>query len=156
MDTELRATFCYDPDSGAVLRRMFRGRPCAPRPCGSLHSSGYLYINHHGRVILVHRLAWFLHTGQWPATNIDHEDLNRANNRWSNLRIADDCENGWNKSHNSNSSLGIKGVSPDRNGFRASVGYRGETHQSWHSTIEAAQQWAIAKRNELHGDFANH
>lgn len=33
-----------------------------------------------------HVLIWFYMTGNWPAHDIDHEDHDGHNNRWSNLR----------------------------------------------------------------------
>ena len=35
-----------------------------------------------------HRLAWFLHYGEWPTGEIDHVNGNPSDNRIANLRIA--------------------------------------------------------------------
>jgi HNH endonuclease len=36
-------------------------------------------------------------TGRWPRHQIDHRDLNKSNNRWSNLRQASSSQNGANR-----------------------------------------------------------
>jgi hypothetical protein len=45
---------------------------------------------------MVHRIAYFLHTGEQPE-EVDHEDGNRANNRASNLRPATSSGNNRNR-----------------------------------------------------------
>ena len=47
---------------------------------------------------LAHRVAWLIKTGEWPSQQIDHQDHQRANNCWSNLRAASHAENGRNQS----------------------------------------------------------
>ncbi|TPL66648.1 HNH endonuclease [Mesorhizobium sp. B2-4-1] len=61
------------------------------------HKKGYRYgtltwggkSNHH----LAHRVIWKLVTGEDPVGDVDHWNLNKANNRWSNLRDATGTNN---------------------------------------------------------------
>jgi hypothetical protein len=46
-------------------------------------------------------------TGNWPDHEIDQEDRNRSNNRWSNLHPATRWQNAANRSIQSNNKLGI-------------------------------------------------
>ncbi len=55
--------------------------------CGRILGVGYY----------AHRVAYALHEGEWPENEIDHEDGNRANNRWKNLRDATHLLNMKNK-----------------------------------------------------------
>jgi len=49
-------------------------------------------------------------TGGWPKARIDHRDLDRKNNKWSNLREADDSKNRANTRARPDNKLNIKGV----------------------------------------------
>ena len=57
-----------------------------------------------------HRVIWLLMTGEWPSSFIDHEDTNKQNNKWSNLRLATKAQNSMNRPVQSNNKLGMKGV----------------------------------------------
>lgn len=61
------------------------------------------------RLILAHRLAWFLHYGVWPAGSIDHINGIRHDNRLVNLRDVTAAENSMNRRGEVNAS-GYPGV----------------------------------------------
>ena len=42
---------------------------------------------------LIKHIAWFYMTGVWPKNEIDHKDLDKSNNKWSNLREATHQQN---------------------------------------------------------------
>ncbi|MBJ9837899.1 HNH endonuclease [Citrobacter portucalensis] len=56
------------------------------KPVGWLGKNGYLYVTLNNKKYLVHRIVWALSNGHWPPNEIDHIDVNRANNSISNLR----------------------------------------------------------------------
>lgn len=58
---------------------------------------GYVIIRVFGRNFPAHRLAWLLHTGEWPTGVVDHINRNRADNRASNLRDVTPTENARNR-----------------------------------------------------------
>ena len=56
--------------------------------CERLQPSGYSLVNYHGKSIPAHRLAWFLHHGQWPKRSVCHKNGNRSDNRADNLVLS--------------------------------------------------------------------
>ena len=110
------ARFRYDPDTGELLSlarsARWHGKPLVRRRedgYGVLHVSigGKSYPN-----VRAHRLIWLLQTGAWPDGFIDHIDGNRANNRWSNLRLTDKAGNAQNNSIGPRNTSGLLGVCP--------------------------------------------
>lgn len=94
---ELRGIFAYDPLSGVVSR--VAGRRIGPVGTPTIY--GYLKVSQTlsdgtRPVLLVHRLAFLLATGEQPL-EVDHEDTDRANNKLSNLRAATREQNGQNR-----------------------------------------------------------
>ena len=90
---ELRELFLYDPRTGILTWRR------TGKVAGYPEDSGYLRVKiggRKGRRFMVHRVIWALVTGAWPVQLLDHKDLNRANNRWRNLRPATYGENAQN------------------------------------------------------------
>jgi len=47
--------------------------------------------------IIVARLCWLVHTGDWPEHTVDHIDRNTLNNKWENLRDVPQSVNNKNK-----------------------------------------------------------
>lgn len=63
-----------------------------------------------GKRYLGHRVAWFYMMGEWPV-EVDHENLIRDDNRWKNLRPADEFLNKRNTPAYKNNKSGLKGAS---------------------------------------------
>ena len=72
---------------------------------------GYLRGTIFGKTYQAHRVIWAIVTGVWPIDQIDHEDHDKANNRFVNLRDATHQENAKNQSLQSNNTSGFTGVS---------------------------------------------
>ena len=60
---------------------------------------------------LAHRLAWLMAYGDWPPTNLDHVNGERADNRIGNLRLADHKINSRNTKLRHDNATGVHGVS---------------------------------------------
>jgi len=75
-------------------------------------SNGYIRLNVDGVGLYAHNVIWFMMTGEYPSKKeVDHIDLDRANNRWSNFRRANPTLQQANRGKQSNNKTGIKGVS---------------------------------------------
>ena len=106
MDSRIREAggchgFLYNRETGIVLK--------GNRACGSVTKKGYLRTRVNGKCVMVHRLVWFMMTNKWPSENdeIDHIDVDRSNNIWSNLRLVDRRGNSQNlETHRNGHVLG--------------------------------------------------
>lgn len=113
----------YDPDTGAIRWRVGRGPAMAGDIAGSIHSKGYWCTQIDGKIYRNHRLAWFLHYGNWPIDQIDHINGIGIDNRITNLREATHSQNMQNqrKARSNNISTGLLGVSARGGTFMARI-----------------------------------
>ncbi|MBT0780540.1 HNH endonuclease [Paracoccus sp. pheM1] len=123
----------------------------------AMGDDGYLRGRVLGTAYLAHRVIWALETGEWPQEQIDHSNGDRADNRRENLREATPSENTRNRSVQSNSKSGVKGVSWEkrRGKWRSTIKLHGkQTHLGQFDTIEAARAAYDAAVYDVHGKFA--
>lgn len=107
----------YNPETGEMFWKVNRNsRVRKGMKAGSLVKSGYLVLGIDRKVYQLHRVAWLLHTGQWPKGQIDHVNHIRIDNRFSNFREVSQKENQKNKSKFKNNTSGHTGVYPTRVG----------------------------------------
>lgn len=128
---ELKGCFFYDPVTGIFIRK----KPVANcsrvgEIAGHRNKKGYIIIKFRQRAYKAHRLAWFYMTGKWPDDQIDHVNRDKSDNRFSNLREADNSLNVHNIGIQKNNTSGFKGVSYDQklNKYRAYLDYRGKRY----------------------------
>lgn len=124
---------------------------------GAREVDGYGRLGVHGKLMRAHRYAWERSNGPIPeGLFLDHTCYRPACVEIMHLRIATPQENAQNRSGAMPGSVtGVRGVHPNKKGFRASVrkggqGYRSQTF----STIEEAALAAEMLRAELFGEFA--
>lgn len=108
---KLKEIFTYDQISGNFTHNFSRGLRKAGDVVGTINKGGYLQFQISGKIYLAHRLAWLYMTGDWPEGMIDHKDLDRKNNSWSNLRDVPRKVNARNGAIRKNNSSGFRGVS---------------------------------------------
>lgn len=119
----LRLILRYAPDTGKLYwlerpENMFSAAKWAARWNGrwagvealtASDSKGYLQGLIFGKTNKAHRVGWAIHTGSWPAQQIDHRNGIRHDNRFLNLREATGSQNCMNRRSRSLSSrfLGV-------------------------------------------------
>lgn len=104
-----------------------------------------------------HRVAWAIHTGAWPKSDIDHINGQRADNRLCNLREATRSENSRNTSSRSNSTSQYLGVcwTNERSKWlvRAKINGRIRHIGSFENEVDAAKAYDEAAKKHF-GAFA--
>jgi len=147
----------YSPETGVFTRRKKVNQ--MPVEAGSTDKQGYRRIHLIGKVYRAHRLAWFYAYGEWPMAEIDHINGDRSDNRISNLRPCTHQQNNHNQPIRKNNRSGVKGVHFNRKAGKwhgqVCLNYRIH-HVGLFDELEAAANAVRAKRDELHGRFANH
>lgn len=148
----LRRLISYDPATGQFVRmapKALFGKVAAPHE----QSCGYMQIVVNRRLYYAHRLAWLLMTGAWPASQVDHIDGDRKNNRFANLREASPSENQQNIKRKSNNTSGFPGVSWSNKAqlWKAQIGCNGrKKHISYRATPEEAYSDYLREKQRLH------
>lgn len=126
-------------------------------------SNGYRYIRVNQKMMLAHRIAWFMQYGEDPEGQlIDHINGNRLDNRIANLRIATYSQNSANAKRHSRNTSGLKGASKVlRNGkwtgrWQSSITFqRKQMHLGSFGTKEEAHAAYVKAARELQGEFAS-
>lgn len=156
----VREHFNYDEDTG-ILSWIKKSSPYSRvkigEPVGCKHRSGYIVLTIKNRQWLAHQIAFLYMEGYIPE-EIDHEDTDKTNNAWNNLRPSDRSGNQQNKNISSNNTSGVKGVTwnKQRKKWQASIKFKGKSyHLGLHESLDRAKQVLDEKRLELHGAFSN-
>ena len=149
-EEEILDRFAYD---GQSLKKKFNWEEA-----GTLTVNGYLVVSVLGKTFYVHRICWFLKTGEWPTENIDHLNGCRYDNCWPNLRLATHSQNGCNRLNSANKS-GCKNVYWSNTRNRWVIDITLNRVRVFHKVMEdydEAVALAKAKMDELHGEFARY
>lgn len=128
----LKELLHYDPETGVFIRRTSVNN-CykAGEIAGSVNTLGYIVLGVDRRFYKAHRLAWLYMTGDWPASQVDHINRVKNDNRWVNLRAATNAQNMQNKAKRSDNTSGFVGVVwvPRLNKWAARITVGGRTIQ---------------------------
>ena len=150
---ELREHLLYDPITGIFTRKRQ-----IKRPLGFVNDRGYFVIEWRNSSYRAHRIAWVWMYGE-SDLEIDHINGIKLDNRIVNLREATSSENNRNTKLRSSNSSGIKGVWWDKRGgkWQAEILLHGIMYYVGRfDCINQARKALMIKREELHGEFANH
>ena len=129
---EMMEYLSYDPNTGLFTR--IKSRPGRMAKLGDVDGGkdkyGYIVIGFKGKKYKAHRLAFGFHLGIIVGSDyeVDHINLIKDDNRFSNLRIATRAENQWNRTVYSSSKSGMKGVYFNKriNKWSGEVKYNGQ------------------------------
>ncbi len=153
----LKAILDYDPETGIFTSKIARWRYEIGDLVGCRRDDGYITICINRVTFYAHRLAWIYMTGEDPEHGVDHKNRNPSNNRWANLRAADQSKNMANSGILAKNTSGFKGVSLDkRNGrWKSYIGVRGELlWLGYHDTPEQAHEAYAKAAREHFGEYA--
>lgn len=141
---QLKQQLHYDQDTGIFRWACIKRGVSLGKLAGfNGNSKKYSVIGINKKEYYSHRLAWLYMTGSWPKEQIDHINGIKNDNRWINLRIANNLENNRNKGISKSNTSGHKGVHWCANvkKWRATVGHNGKVlHLGVFSDIDLAVQ----------------
>jgi hypothetical protein len=153
---QVRQLLSYDPETGVLRWSSEAASNWRGRVAGYIGGNGYRVLTIRGHRYRAARLIWVLQTGRWPARIVDHQDRDRSNDRWSNLRPATLGQNNANAGLRGDNRSGFKGVSLCRKTgrWRAAISLNGRpTNLGRYPTPKAAalayDAAAIAERGEF-------
>jgi len=152
----LSEVLAYNPDTGVFVWRVRRGRIPEGSPAGVTRSDGYVVIRVDYEMHYAHRLAWLYMTREL-VPGIDHINGNPSDNRWANLRTANQSSNSANAKLRSSSTSGYKGVTwaPRVKRWRSSIGHNGKRiWLGYFDTAEEAHAAYLAAARRLFGEYA--
>lgn len=146
LEDSIRENLSYNPETGEL--RWLKPRPGRQlkKPAGHEGKDGYRRIMLDGKMLLAHRVAWFLHHEKWPEKYIDHKDKNPRHNWIDNLREATHTEN-MNNSHAKWTNVtGVRGIDIRPSG-KVTLRLRGK-YLGTFETVEEAKRFK-EKWNEI-------
>lgn len=141
----------YNDKTGVFTWRVSRGRTAKINAEAGNLADGYVKIMVDGKTYPASNLAVLYMTGEWPLHEVDHQDTNRSNNSWINLRDIPHRANTENQRKARTTNLtGFLGVSAHHRSsrFRARIRVDGKLKQlGWFDTPEEAHEvYKTAKR----------
>lgn len=156
----LNELLIYDPATGDLrwksIPKNFR-RAKIGDLVGTIGAKGYRVVGIDRVYYLAHRIIWKMMTGDDPIDQVDHEDTNRLNNRWRNLRETSNGPNIQNSRLRKDNRSGVKGVCWDsyHSAWVAAIGVDGKQQRigRYKNFDQACEARRIASE-KMHGDFA--
>jgi hypothetical protein len=158
----LKEVLSYDPLTGSLIW-IAQTASCGPRligkeaGCPQKGPDGHRVVRVDGRLFLVHRLVWAMHTGAWSEYEIDHRNGIKTDNRIANLReCKDGILNAQNthgpRRHNTSGFAGVvkhKQCKSDRWVARITVDGK-QVHLGLFATPEEAHARYLTAKRERH------
>lgn len=106
-----RKTFLYERTTG-ILRYRIRAnsRRAAGDIAGVVSKRGRRVISFYGKKYYASRIACLIVTGRWPSHEVDHENRDKLDDRWNNLRASTRAQNGYNRRSKRANKHGFFGI----------------------------------------------
>ena len=156
---QVKGLFNYNQNTGVLTWKVATSRCIKVGDrAGSVEGDGRVRINIKYNRYRAHRIIFLMFKGYLPEF-IDHIDGDNTNNKIENLRECTKSENSWNAKLAKTNKSGVKGVYQHKTSrsWIAYISHKGRQMQiGSFKTIDEASKAVRDKRNELHGEFANH
>jgi len=121
-----REFFDYDPTTGILTWRISKGTIKAGSAVTSINCKGYMNVKVGHKTHQAHRIAWMVHYGETPQSEIDHINRVKTDNRIENLRCVSHSENMFNTHLRPDNKSGHKGVYKMKNKWGAQIRVQGK------------------------------
>jgi len=146
----LNSVFKYDRVSGKLYWKKRVANCVTIGSEAGWKSRKYLQVTLNGTHYYVHRIIWKMVCGTIPNNKqIEHNDRNRLNNAWHNLKLVDQSTNMRNQSLPINNSSGTIGVSKHVSGlWVGSITKNKKRETTYHQNFEDAVAWRKSKEIE--------
>lgn len=155
--SRVRDLLDYDRHTGGLLWRVSRGSVRAGQRAGTVKRDGYRRVMIDGREWPEAHVVWLWVHGTLPPLQVDHINLNKADNRIDNLRLATCSQQQANTRPSKRNKHGCKGLKwrADRRKWRVDIYVNGCAKTVGHYTHkpDAIAAYALAARKHF-GDFA--
>ena len=155
----LKELFDYDKDTGLFIR-IKKSSISSNDILGDIAGCRrkYIMISVDGRQYCAQRLAWMYATGEDPGElEVDHDDKNKHNNAFGNLRKATKSQNQGNRGSTKANKVGLKGVIKRKNRYIAQIAVKGKKkHLGCFQTKEEAHKAYCDAADKYHGRFASY
>ena len=164
---EVQAWWSADPSTGVISWRevlpqkgrgwVREGQPVRTKVLLAPSGRPYAYIRFRKKHFLLHRVVWFLCTGEQPPDMLDHRNCDALDNRMANLRPATRSQNTANSPPRARGQADMpKGVVRTPAGrFMASITVnRKQTHLGTFDRVDEARNAYVAAAERLFGEFA--
>ena len=121
--TKLRELLHYDPETGVWtwLNPLPRSKVKSGDIAGRIMDNGRRQIRIASGFYYSSRLAWLYMTGEWPLDQVDHENRNKSDDRWDNLREATQSQNSFNRTW-AEANGDFRGLYAHGNKWRVAIG----------------------------------
>lgn len=150
----LTALLDYNPETGVFVWKVDRGTSTKAGSEAGTINRGYGQLCINKTLFASHRVAWFYIHKRWPVAELDHINLDRADNRLVNLREVTKTENNRNVGRKKHNKSGFKGVCIHGDKFTAYITVDSETvYLGIYNTPEEAHAAYAAASLQYHGNY---
>lgn len=111
----------YDERTGVFYWKSDRRQMKAGTVAGNKNAKGYVRIVIDKKSYAAHRLVYMLTYGRWPASELDHINCVKTDNRLDNLREATRSQNLFNQPARKGSRTKVRGVYVCGNKYRVRI-----------------------------------
>lgn len=153
----VQLVFKYNPETGHLYRILIDGSLKKVGTPARGTGDGHLVVGFNRDQYRVTTIIWLIMTGKFPEKGIDHKNRAPYDNRWENLREANQSQNMANSAASKRSKSGVKGVfwDKERNKWATYITLNYKTRLIGRfDTIEKAKAAYDARAKEYWGEFA--